>query len=419
VSRCFQLGLLLAAVAFAHDIPTDVTVQAFLKPANAQLQLVVRVPLKAIRDVDFPELSGGYLDVEKLAPQLRDAAAVWIAGFVQIYENGVLLAKPGVSATRISLPSDRSFVGFDEAIAHLSAPPLRNDSNIFWNQVMLDVLLEYPIRSERSRFSIRPRFQGLAARVTTALRFVTPNGQTRAYEFQGDPGVVALDPSWFQAARRFVGLGFSHILGGTDHLLFLLCLVLPVRRWGPLLAVVTAFTAAHSLTLIASAYDLAPGALWFPPLIEALIAASIVYMALENITGAASVRRRWIAALGFGLVHGFGFSFALRESLQFGGSHLLASLFAFNVGVELGQVLVLCLMIPILDALFRFMVAERMGSIILSALVAHTGWHWMLERWELFRKYRVEWPAWIPLGVAVGLAVVSGTLLLARRRTPR
>src|SRR5262249_28324691 len=73
-----------------------------------------------------------------------------------------------------------------------------------------------------------------------------------------------------------------------DHLLFLGCLVIPFRRFRSLIAVVTAFTVAHSITLIASAYNLAPDALWFPPLIETLIATSIVYMALENIVFAAS-----------------------------------------------------------------------------------------------------------------------------------
>ena len=87
-------------------------------------------------------------------------------------------------------------------------------------------------------------------------------------------------------------------------------------------------------------------------------------------------------------MHGFGFSFALRETLQFAGSHLLTSLLSFNVGVELGQLLVLALLIPALDLLFRFVVAERMGTIILSALVAHTGWHWMIERGERLRRFR-------------------------------
>ena len=110
-------------------------------------------------------------------------------------------------------------------------------------------------------------------------------------------------------------------------------------------------------------------------------------MALENIVGTASVHRRWIITFGFGLVHGFGFSFALHETLQFAGSHLVTSLLAFNVGVELGQVLVLLVLVPALALLFRYVVAERMGTIILSALVAHTGWHWMLERFEILRKF--------------------------------
>ena len=209
-----------------------------------------------------------------------------------------------------------------------------------WNQVLFDVLLEYRIQSDRSRFSIRPAFDGLAARVVTVLRFIPANGAVRAYEFTGDPGLFPLDPNWPQAVLRFVKLGFVHILDGTDHLLFLLCLVIPLRRLRPLIEVVTAFTIAHSFTLIASAYGMVPDALWFPPLIEVLIAVSIVYMALENIAGTIS-HRRWMIAFGFGLVHGFGFSFALGQTLQFAGSHLLTSLLAFNIGVELAQLLVL------------------------------------------------------------------------------
>jgi hypothetical protein len=209
----------------------------------------------------------------------------------------------------------------------------------------------------------------------------------------GGAGLVRLDPSWYQAAAAFVRLGFFHILDGTDHLLFLLCLVIPFRQWRGLLAVITAFTVAHSITLIASAWNLAPDALWFPPLIETLIAASIVWMAFENIVGASTIQRRWIVAFCFGLVHGFGFSFALREKLQLAGSHLLASLLAFNVGVELGQILVLSLLVPALYLLFRFAVAERTGTILLSALVAHTGWHWMIDRGEQLRRYSFEWPA--------------------------
>jgi hypothetical protein len=231
----------------------------------------------------------------------------------------------------------------------------------------------------------------LGLRVVTVLRFLPPGGAVRAFELRGDPGIVRLDPRWHQAALRFVELGFFHILDGTDHLLFLLCLVIPIRRLRPLVLVVTSFTVAHSVTLVASAFGVAPDALWFPPLVETLIAASIVYMALENIVSPGRAERRWIIAFAFGLVHGFGFSFALRETLQFAGSHLLTSLLSFNVGVEIGQLLVLLLIVPALQALFRFVVAERLGVILLSALVAHTGWHWMTERLDVLSQYR--WPA--------------------------
>ena len=117
--------------------------------------------------------------------------------------------------------------------------------------------------------------------------------------------------------------------------------MIPFRRMLPLVVIVTSFTVAHSITLVASAFGYAPGGLWFPPLIESLIAISIVWMAIENIIGAASIQRRWVIAFVFGLAHGFGFSFALRESLQFAGSHLVTSLVSFNIGVEIGQLLAL------------------------------------------------------------------------------
>lgn len=385
-------GLLLPCFAGAHNIPNDVTVEMFVKPEGQHLHVLVRVPLKAMRDISFPLRGPGYLDIGRASPLLPGAARLWIAGFFEMYEDNNLLPNPQVMGARISLPSDFSFRSYESAVAHLSSPPLPDSTDVYWDQTLLDVLFDTAIQSDRSRFSIQPRFARLGLRVITVLRFVLPGGEIRACEFDGDPGLVRLDPRWHQAALRFVNLGFLHILDGTDHLLFLFCLVIPFRRLGALIPVVTAFTVAHSITLIASAYNLAPDFLWFPPLIETLIAASIVYMALENIVGAGSVERRWLIAFGFGLVHGFGFSFALRQSLQFAGTHLLTSLLSFNVGVELGQLLVLILLIPVLQLFFRYAVAERMGTIILSAIVAHTAWHWMLDRGSVLRQFRFAWP---------------------------
>jgi hypothetical protein len=389
------LFLLGQAFPAAHEIPNDVTIQAFIKPEGQRLRLIVRVPLAAMRDMDYPRRgasNSGLLDVARGDATLRDAATLWVADEIDMYEDDVRLPYPRVPEVRASLQSDRSFASYEDALAHVTGPRLSDDTELLWSQGMLDVLFEYAIQSDRARFSIQPKLARLGLKTVTVLRFLPPGGDVRAFEFLGDPGLVRLDPRWHQAALQFVRLGFSHILDGIDHLLFLFCLVIPFRRIRSLVAVVTSFTVAHSITLIASAYNLAPDALWFPPLIETLIATSIVYMALENIV-APQLQRRWLITFGFGLVHGFGFSFALRQTLQFAGSHLLTSLLSFNVGVELGQLLVLVLFIPALDLLFRFVVAERIGTIILSAIVAHTAWHWTTERFGILRQFRFELPA--------------------------
>jgi hypothetical protein len=393
----------------AHDIPNDVTVQAFLKPEGQRLRFLVRVPLQAMRDIDYPRRGPGYLDLARADAWLRDAADMWIGQNVELYEEDQLLSGSRIAVARVSLPSDQSFRAYETALAHVMGEPIPVETDLYWEQGMLDVLYEYTIRSEESRFSIHPGLRRLGLRVTTVLRFVPPGGDIRAFEMHDDPGLVRLDPRWHQAALRFVQSGFFHILDGIDHLLFLLCLVIPFRRFGSLLAVVTSFTVAHSITLVAAAYDYAPTALWFPPLVETLIAVSIVYMAIENIVGA-RLQRRWIVTFAFGLVHGFGFSFALRETLQFAGSHLLTSLVSFNVGVELGQILVLIVLIPALDLLFRFVVAERIGTVILSAFVAHTAWHWATERADQLRQF--PWPVLDASSVAAGIRWLMAILVL-------
>jgi hypothetical protein len=425
----------------AHEIPGDVAIQAWLKPEGQRLRLLVRVPLVAMRDMNYPtrgDKTLGILDISRAASLLRDAATLWVGEAIDVYEGDTRLPLPRLVEAHPSLPSDRSFTSsYDEALAHVTGPQLPDDTDLPWSSGVLDIFFEYPIQSDQSRFSVDSRLDRLGLRTVTVLRLALPDGVVRAFEFHGNPGLVRLDPRWHQAALQFVKLGFTHILDGTDHLLFLFCLVIPFRRFRALVAVVTAFTVAHSITLFASAYDFAPDALWFPPLIETLIATSIVYMALENIVGAGSepqsaqssqrklffsagsassaVKRRWAIAFAFGLVHGFGFSFALRQTLQFAGSHLLTSLLSFNIGVELGQLLVLVLLIPALDLLFARVVAERIGTIILSAIVAHTAWHWMTERWAILRQFRFEWPAFDALFLASAmrwmmLAVVAAGL---------
>lgn len=414
-----QAALLLIAtgLADAHEVPTNVVVQTYIKPAGNTLSLLARVPLEAMRDVNFPEDRNGYLQISAAEEALRDAATIWIARELALFENGERLDEWQIAAVQVSLPSDRSFQDYDRALAHVTAPSLPDSANLYRDQALLDVLIQYPIESDTADFSIQSRLSRLGLQTTTVVRFQLPDAAERVFEFSGDPGVVDLDPRWHQAFFRFVWSGIEHILDGTDHLLFVICLLIPFRQIRPLIVIVTSFTAAHSITLIASAFGLVPNVLWFPPFIETLIAASIVYMAFENIVGT-QWQKRWIIAFAFGLVHGFGFSFALSEIMQFAGGHLLTSLLAFNIGVEIGQLLVIAIAVPIINLLFRKVVAERIGTIVLSAVLLHSGWHWMSERMSELSAFTFSWPAmnaaffialfrWLMLAIVIGVVIWS------------
>ena len=414
----------------AHEIPLSVHVQAFLRPEGQRLHLLMRLPLVSIRDINFPLRDSVLLDVSKVDETLPNAYRTWVLPAIHVREDDRVLGEPVVRALRVSLPSDRSFGEFETALAHVQSAPLPPDTEVPLIEAWFDLWLEYPITSDRARFSIDPQFARFGLRVATTLRFQLPDSPERAFHFSGDPGLVRLDPRWHQAAWHFVREGFAHILDGIDHLLFLFCLVLPIRRLGQLILTVTAFTVAHSITLASAAMGWAPDALWFPPLVETAIAASIVYMALENIVFAArgdgaaaapGLGHRWVVAFAFGLVHGFGFSFALQETLQFAGSHLVTSLVSFNVGVELGQILVLLILLPILALAFRYVISAKLGIIIASALVTHTAWHWMTERGATLGEY--DWSLADPATLATVLRMlmvvvaVGGVYWIVRRKT--
>ena len=154
----------------------------------------------------------------------------------------------------------------------------------------------------------------------------------------------------------FFLLGVEHILSGYDHLLFLLGLLLRGGGWFSLAKIITAFTLAHSVTLALAVLNLVV----LPDrLVEAVIALSIAFVAAENLFLSPVVSRRWLVSFCFGLVHGFGFSAALRE-LGLPSHGLLLSLFGFNAGVEAGQALVVVVVLPLIVVLRRSRWEERM-----------------------------------------------------------
>ncbi|MEJ6002962.1 HupE/UreJ family protein [Paucibacter soli] len=223
---------------------------------------------------------------------------------------------------------------------------------------------------------------GLAAtQIDLLLRVVPADGRVLSQLLRPRTPAWML-PARAQAAppaRAYFGLGVEHILGGTDHLLFVLSLLLLVRRALPLLRTVTAFTLAHSLTLAAAAlgWVQVPGA----P-VEAAIALSIVFVARELLRPAPGLaaRRPWLVALTFGLLHGLGFAGALAE-LGLPAGEIPLALALFNLGVEAGQLLFL-------------------AAVLLA--------------WLLLMRARKTWPRWAARVPAYVLGAVSSCWLLQR-----
>jgi len=174
----------------------------------------------------------------------------------------------------------------------------------------------------------------------------------------------------------YVQLGIEHILSGIDHLLFLIALLLIAKSIMEVLKIVTAFTVAHSITLSLAVLGFIPV---FEKWVETGIALTICYVAVENFFRKSSAKWRWVLTFVFGLIHGIGFSSALSQ-VGLSKSHFLVSLITFNVGIELGQLLVVA-------ALWLFLVKARANSWYQmavvrggSAVIFLIGLIWSIER---------------------------------------
>jgi hydrogenase/urease accessory protein HupE len=195
----------------------------------------------------------------------------------------------------------------------------------------------------------------------------------------------AAPPSLAQVVARYVAAGVEHIFLGYDHIAFLVAVVLWARRLWPVVKIVTAFTIAHSITLSLAALDLVriPSAV-----IEPAIAASIVYVAAENFLSR-DIEKRWRVTFCFGLIHGFGFAGALQEFGLPQGA-LVPALAAFNIGVEIGQIAIVSVVVPLLLALDHLLAPARPSSALpgrsaaavygASAVIVGLGGYWFLAR---------------------------------------
>ena len=229
------------------------------------------------------------------------------------------------------------------------------------------------------------RIEGLPSGITDVLvRVERADGTTQVTRLlPAHPTfVVEASAGRGEVARTYLVLGVQHILLGVDHLLFVLALLLVVKGVGRVLTTVTAFTIAHSITLAAATLGLVhvPG-----PLVEAVIALSIVFVAAEIVHGlqgrpGLTARWPWVVAFTFGLLHGFGFASALGE-IGLPQNAIPLALFFFNAGVELGQLLFV-------------------GAFATAAL--------------LLARAHILWPRWIELAPAYAIGSVAMFWVLQR-----
>lgn len=227
---------------------------------------------------------------------------------------------------------------------------------------------------------------GLEGRADAIARFV-PLGrpvQTFRLTAAAPTAIIAAQPGRWAVARDYGRIGIGHILSGWDHLIFVVLLVLLVRRGWAVVGAVSAFTLAHSLTLAATTL----GSTGLPSApVEALIALSIVFLSVEVIRASRdpqsptlTARAPWLVAFGFGLLHGFGFAGALAE-IGLPQGEIAIALLAFNLGVEIGQVLVVGLAVALLWGLRR--TAWRVQDPVIHAAtyaMGITGSFWLFER---------------------------------------
>lgn len=290
-------------------------------------------------------------EIDAVLPHLRTLAN----SFIEISAGNRQIAAQGVA-----IKPDQS-----DAL-HFEVHFLRKEDLLF---IVGMPILKKLARGHRQYMSVRDKKNDLVAeRILNADNLVFEIDTTSA-------AVIANNSGSF---RQFLVLGIEHIVKGYDHLLFLFgLLVVGVNFWSAG-RIITSFTVAHSITLALATFNLVQ----IPPgIVEPLIAVSIIYVGVENLVRR-DLHRRWLLTFGFGLVHGLGFASVLRElgvGAEAGGG-VIVPLLAFNLGVELGQIAIALLVLPLIWKSQQFPNFFPRLTATCSLLVTLAGTYWLFER---------------------------------------
>jgi hypothetical protein len=255
-----------------------------------------------------------------------------------------------------------SFASIEDAKASFEGPLYPDRFPVTYvGDTVVDAVLRYrsggPVYDYAVSSSLNPGLEGQDQTANLLLDHFP--GETKVFRARGllvEP--ITVSRSALAASATFVTEGVRHILEGWDHLLFVVCLALGALRFGSLLWRATGFTIGHTVTLTAGFFGLVPSGAWFIPAVEMGIALSVIYAALVAVIKRGKATRSEVTMFSIttaiGLLHGLGFSFVLHKILQVDAPNIWQSLLAFNVGVELGQILIILATWPLFRLIARW-----------------------------------------------------------------
>jgi hypothetical protein len=358
----------------AHETPADRPISAFVKVDAEHLELLLRIPL----DILSPQLptTSGQIDVEASTSVLDDAVTR-VSEAIALFEGTQPLA-PGPRAYRLSLPSDRSFDRYATASARLESAIV--ESPIYANQGYLDARLTYPIKSSASMISVESRVTdrwGSAPKLS--LAFLPNDGSERRYSISGELGRVALNPTLYEAVRRFFLVGLTLVLWTAEYLLLLVSVIIPLRSRRDVAPVAFAVVCGYAGATVAAALTLVRVDSPFAQVAGASAAIAVTAAALLNLV-APSLPRRWVFGGMAGILCGFASARAVQEQLPFSGAYPLVSTIALSAGTTLGQLVAASLVTGAALLWVHRSAHARARILVVSAIVADVGWHWSTER---------------------------------------
>ena len=401
----------LVVTASAHEIPHDVSIVAYVARQADGVHVFVRVPLEAMRDIELPLEGPGYLRFgADLDEALIDAAELWIAGGLTVVAGGRSLGDPNIRAVRVSLPSDRSFDSFDSsdaALAHFGPDGVA--SELLWHQALFDTHLVYTFVTDIGPIELVPTWAHLGVRTRTVVTFAREDGSVRQVAFEGDPGTVAADPAVTTVAAKFLSLGTDSFFASWDHVLLVVCLVVGL---GGVVAVgrsVAALLGGFALSLGAFLIGVDPGPLRMAVFVSVATAVSLLIVCCMNLVACFLENRdpsdhrpdRSEIAYVAGLLQGYVVAQALAADMAFAGDHPGFAYFVFLSGFVFWLAVIAVVVSALMVTLGSPRLAgspDRVLVVIVSVLIAHTAWHWLLSRADILIASDRTW-----LTLATGL----------------